>query len=214
MARTGQSCGSGPDARGSGGLDAKTKAYSLNAMETYYDLTDRRGLPENLILLLDSFPREAWAEHPNFAGLVAFWLDRHAMFRKLCAMMGQEAEQAVDGTMSAQTHAQRLRHLGGALVQQLHGHHQIEDVHYFPILRAREDGLARGFDILDRDHHAMDGLLDRFGQSANGVLRGTVEPGHFREVLTGFETLLLRHLTDEEDLIVPVILKHGPDGLQ
>jgi hemerythrin-like domain-containing protein len=99
------------------------------------------------------------------------------------------------------------------LVQNLHGHHQIEDLHYFPVLTRREPRLARGFEILDRDHHALDALLAGFAEDANAVLQGRLEPGAFRERLLGFEAVLVRHLEDEEDLIVPVILKHGPGGL-
>ena len=182
-------------------------------MDKLYDLTDRAQLPEALRVLLEAFPREDWAAHPHFSGLVEFWLDRHEMFRRLCEAMGADAEAVVDGALDPQQMQARLSRYGGALVQQLHGHHQIEDMHYFPLLRRREEALDRGFDILDRDHHAMDGLLQRFADRANGVLRGQVEAGVFREELASFEALLLRHLEDEEDLIVPVILRHGPDGL-
>lgn len=182
-------------------------------MDKLYELTDREGLPQALQVLLDAFPRDQWAAHANFAGLVAFWLERHQMFRQLCAMMGEDAEAVVDGRMDPQKMMARLSRYGSMLLESLHGHHQIEDMHYFPLLRARETRLDRGFDILDRDHHAMDGLLNRFAEGANGVLRGQTEAGHFRAELAGFEALLLRHLADEEDLIVPVILKHGPDGL-
>ncbi|GAA4220503.1 hemerythrin-like domain-containing protein [Sagittula marina] len=182
-------------------------------MDKLYDLTERDGLPESLRVLLETFPREEWESHPNFAGLVAFWLDRHEMFRKLCAVMGTDAEAVMDKKMDPRAMQQRLSQYGGALLQQLHGHHQIEDAHYFPVLRKREKTLDRGFDILDRDHHAMDGLMTRFADGANGVLQGSLETGRFRQELTSFESLLMRHLADEEDLIVPVILKHGPDGM-
>ena len=75
-----------------------------------------------------------------------------------------------------------------------------------------EAPLARGFEILDRDHHALDDLLERFTRSANSVLQGG-EPGPFREELVSFQRFLGRHLEDEEELVVPVILKHGADGL-
>ena len=77
-----------------------------------------------------------------------------------------------------------------------------------------EASLARGFEILDRDHHAMDGLLQEFSDAANGVLQGKVEAGTFQSHVAGFEALLLRHLDDEEDLIVPILLKHGAQGLE
>ncbi|WP_370313451.1 hemerythrin domain-containing protein [Sagittula sp.] len=182
-------------------------------MDKLYDLTERDGLPEALRVLLEAFPRADWQAHPNFAGLVAFWLDRHEMFRQLCEVMRTDAEGVVDGQMDPREMQARLSRYGGMLVQNLHGHHQIEDMHYFPVLKAREARLDRGFEILDRDHHAMDGLIARFADGANGVLRGQREAGIFREDVIGFETLLRRHLADEEDLIVPVILKHGPDGL-
>lgn len=178
------------------------------------DLGKREGLPDALRVLMADFPRDEWQAHAHFAGLVAFWLDRHMMFRQLCDVLKTDAEAAQDGRLAQQQLAPRLSRFGGMLVQNLHGHHQIEDMHYFPLLSRKESALARGFEILDRDHHAMDGLLDRFTRSANGVLQGQAEPGAFREEVLSFEAKLLRHLEDEEDLIVPVILKHGPDGLQ
>ncbi|MCC1494693.1 hemerythrin domain-containing protein [Cognatishimia sp. F0-27] len=177
------------------------------------DLTVRDGLPEALQVLLAEFPRQGWERHPHFAGLVQFWLDRHAMFRKLTAVMLEDAEAAMDARLDPQAHLPRLSRFGGMLVSQLHGHHQIEDTHYFPVLTRIEQPLERGFAILDKDHHALDGLLARFTDAANGVLQGGAEVGPFREELLSFQRFLDRHIEDEEDLIVPVILKHGPDGL-
>lgn len=180
-------------------------------MDTF-DLKERAGLPEGLTALLEAFPRETWNAHPNFSGLVAFWLDRHVLFRKLCHSLSADVEATMDGAMPRAKMAQRLSRHGSMLLQNLHGHHQIEDQHYFPLLSAREAALDHGFRILDRDHHAMDGLIDRFATRAKGVLGGA-ELGPFHTELAEFQRLLLRHLEDEEDLIVPVILKHGPDGL-
>ena len=177
------------------------------------DLRMRAGLPEALRALLEAYPRADWQAHPNFAGLVEFWLDRHLMFRRLTGALREDAEAAVDRRMDPQAHAARLSRYGGMLVSQLHGHHQIEDMHYFPVLTRLETPLGRGFEILDRDHHALDDLLARFTESANAVLQGQSGPGPFHEELLSFERFLHRHLEDEEELIVPVILKHGPDGL-
>lgn len=176
-------------------------------------LATRKQMPQALRALLDSYPRNTWDAHDNFAGLVAFWLDRHLMFRRLTDALRSDAEAAIDRKLDPQSHAARLSRFGGMLVQNLHGHHQIEDQHYFPVLTRAETSLSRGFDILDGDHHAMDGLLERFTKSANGVLQGTQGPGPFHAELLSFEKMLDRHLEDEEDLIVPVILKHGPQGL-
>ncbi|MBS0124716.1 hemerythrin domain-containing protein [Thetidibacter halocola] len=175
-------------------------------------LRARDRLPDALRVLLEQFPRDMWESHRNFAGLVEFWLDRHLMFRRLTEALREDAEAGQDRKIDPQAMRARLSRYGGMLVGQLHGHHQIEDAHYFPVLARREARLETGFAILDKDHHAMDGLLARFTESANAVLQGG-EPGPFRKELLSFERLLHRHLEDEEDLIVPVILKHGAEGL-
>jgi hemerythrin-like domain-containing protein len=108
---------------------------------------------------------------------------------------------------------------GGLFVNQLHGHHQIEDHHYFPLLRQKDVRIERGFDLLDADHHALDGILNRFVEQANGAIQGAGGPdpkaaaGLLRDGLADLGRLIGRHLEDEEDLIVPVILIHGADGL-
>ncbi|SNR81757.1 hemerythrin domain-containing protein [Puniceibacterium sediminis] len=176
-------------------------------------LKDRDRMPEALRVLLETFPRDDWEAHPHFAGLVQFWLDRHLMFRRLLGNLEADAEAAIDRKIDPQAHKARISRYGGMLVSQLHGHHQIEDDHYFPVLGKMEPKLLKGFDILDKDHHALDGLLDRFTSSANAVLQGPGKPGPFHKELLSFGAMLHRHLEDEEDLIVPVILKHGPDAL-
>jgi len=183
-------------------------------------LDDREGLPEALRVLLAEYPREGWASHPNFRGTVQFWLERHMMFRKLAETLRTDAETAIDGGMDPRDFAARLSRFGGMFVSELHGHHQIEDMHYFPVLQRQDDRVARGFDILDRDHHAIDGHLSGFVEAANRVLGDADRKDRFRDgagafhgVVGRFGGLLERHLTDEEELVVPVILRYGPDAL-
>lgn len=178
------------------------------------DLTRRDGLPPALRALCDSYPREDWPSHANFDGLVAFWMDRHLMFRTLCDTLRGDAEALVDGNIDPKRMQGRLSRYGGMLLQQLHMHHQIEDAHYFPKLVRYEADLARGFEILDTDHHQMDDLLEGFAKAANGVLQGQGDAGRYRDEIAAFEGFLLRHLEDEEDLIVPILLKHGARGLE
>ena len=107
------------------------------------------------------------------------------------------------------------------LLSQLDVHHQIEDLHYFPIFRAAEARLARGFDVLEQDHHAIHADMARTAETANALLRalageearrarcGDDYAAASRALLDG----LIRHLDDEEDLIVPLILDRGEDAL-
>jgi iron-sulfur cluster repair protein YtfE (RIC family) len=183
-------------------------------------LDTRAGLPEALRLLVTDYPREGWAAHPHFEGLVAFWLSRHQMFRDLMRVIATDAEAAMDRRIGGRDYAMRLSQLGGGLIQNLHGHHQIEDHHYFPVLRQQDTRIATGFDLLDADHHALDGLIAGFADAANGAIRSVDDPARLTDraadlaaCMADFQRKLGRHLEDEEDLIVPVILKSGGAGL-
>ena len=66
----------------------------------------------------------------------------------------------------------------------------------------------------------MDGAIHELAQAANAVLLAVREgtpaeaaAGALLGRLGAFERLLDRHLTDEEELVVPVILDHPEAGL-
>jgi hypothetical protein len=185
---------------------------------TELSLTTRTTLPDPLRLLLAEFPRADWASHGNFDGLVAFWMDRHLDFRRMIADMAAQTEALLDGRLDPEVFAGRLSRQGGRFLEHLHGHHQIEDAHFFPALSLAEPGLAKGFDLLEADHQAIDAHLAGFVTSANGLLKVWQDPvkrapaaGGFLGAVAGITALLDRHLTDEEELVVPVILRHGPE---
>lgn len=183
------------------------------------DLEHRTGLPDALRVLAETLPREDWERHPNFDGLTRFWMERHLMFRDLVARLSEGAEARLDGRIEPGRHAAETSRYAGFLLSQLHGHHQIEDHHYFPVLRDRDPRIAAGFDLLDADHHALDGILNGFVEQANAAIRGIDGDDPRRDAaalhagLAGLERMIERHLTDEEDLIVPVILRDGSAGL-
>ena len=97
----------------------------------------------------------------------------------------------------------------------------VEDQHYFPKLRRLDGRLETGFDILDRDHHAIDPMLHALAGEANAVL-GALDrreaardaTGQLVATLERFGGFLDRHLVDEEELVVPVLLAHPEAGLQ
>lgn len=180
-------------------------------------LDTREALPDALRALVEQIPRDSWQSHPNFDQLVSFWLERHMMFRKLMEMLQGDARALIDKRMDQRDYANRLGRFGGMFVNELHGHHQIEDHHYFPVLSRAEPDFARGFEILDTDHHAIDATLNRFVERANAVLQSGSDPILFRDAtgklsdeMVAMARLLDRHLEDEEELVAPVLLKHGP----
>ena len=184
------------------------------------DLEERAGLPDALRVLLEKYPRENWASRTPMGGLSQFWLERHLMFRKLLTQLGDDSRTLVDAGMAPESYAERLSRFGGFLIGQLHEHHHVEDAHYFPLLAAREPRLAAGFALLDRDHVALDGHLSTFAADANALLAalqsGDVSGGQDGRLIATLERLerfLDRHLTDEEELVIPVLLEHGEGTL-
>ena len=177
-------------------------------------LATRTGLPDEFRLILAGYPRESWPDHRDFNGLAAFWLDRHLGFRRMLTALTDDAQARIDRRLAPDDHARRLSHLGSRLLGDLIGHHRIEDDAYFPELARLEPRIAKGFEMLDADHHALHALIDRFAKGANAVLHEADErrqrdkAARFLTDLTDFDRLLERHLTDEEDLVLPVVLKH------
>lgn len=179
-------------------------------------LAARHELPDALRVLLAEYPRNGWVHDPGFDGLVRFWLDRHIMFRRILGDLLQSTETLLDHRTSPEDYAVFVAHQGGMFVNGLHEHHTIEDTYYFPKLAKQDARIAKGFDILDKDHHDIDGRLAGFVDAANAVIRHADDrdrlqsvAGAFRADLNTLERLLDRHLVDEEELVVPVILKYG-----
>ena len=180
-------------------------------------LENRDGLPDSLRYLAQSFPSAEWQGHPNFGQLVQFWLSRHAMFRQVTETLLTGAQKVLWSGADIEAFHPRLARMGGFFLQELHTHHTVEDDHYFPQLIGLEPKLDRGFAVLDADHHALDALLDDFAKTANAALQSDAAShrdtlGAFHTHLTRLSRSLERHLQDEEELIVPIILKTGFAG--
>ncbi len=180
-------------------------------------LETRDGWPPELQILLQQYPREVWPGHQNLGEVARFWLDRHNGFRELGGTLLDATADFREGRLTPDQFrrffAPRLQYF----LQGLEGHHQIEDHHYFPVFRAAETRLLKGFDVLEGDHEALHEAIGRTVDAANALL-GTMESdGDARRAATdayadSSERLvqgLRRHLDDEEDLIVPVILDQG-----
>jgi hypothetical protein len=184
-------------------------------------LARRSGWPESLRVLLKKYPREQWQSHANLGDMAQFWLSRHGMFRELATMIQEIEAQFRSGTLPAAEFPQVFVPRLQFLLSQLNAHHQIEDHHYFPIFRAADERLARGFDVLEGDHHVIHADMARVTETANALLRalsGDADTlrGRGDDYAAASGTLLkglVRHLDDEEDLIVPLILDRGEEAL-
>lgn len=187
---------------------------------TRYHISDRTGLPQEMQTLLRDLPRERWQAHPNFREPTENWMRAHQGFRQLGAIVQDDTEAFLNKDMEDQSYAQRLSWFGNLLVRNLHGHHTWEDRSFFPELEAADARFAAGLEMLEADHIELDGLIDDVTRRANRVVKlealdppqMTDEAGPLRDTAERLNRFLGRHLTDEEELVVPIILHHKLRG--
>lgn len=181
------------------------------------DIDSRTGWPDELRVLLEKFPRDSWRSRPS--PVAQFWLDKHDWFRHQCSALKSAGDDYREGRSEAMVFASWLAPRLQNFFAHLHGHHQIEDYHYFPAFRAAEERLAPGFDALAADHELLhEGISDVIA-SVNAffeALRGENPSDATRHAADRYIACseitfrrLLRHLSDEEDLIIPVMLDSG-----
>ncbi len=184
-------------------------------------LDQRRGLPADLIWIYQRYPRDIWQDHQNLGDMSRFWLRRHDMFREVGSMLQRGIDEWREkpddpGSLSAWL-APRINFFLG----QLNDHHQIEDHYYFPLFKGVEPKLGRGFDLLDSDHHVIHEALERNAMTANaffeslskGKENARFAADAYADANEQLVALLARHLADEEDLIIPMILDRGEASL-
>lgn len=177
-------------------------------------------MPEEMRVLLRQYPRDEWGAHPGFKEKTRNWLGAHQMFRRLGGLVRSETERYLDRNRDPDDYAARLSYYGDALVRNLHGHHGWEDYSYFPELSAVDPRFESGLEILEKDHEVLDGVLDRFTGVANRTIKliqldehaARDEAGAVHRDSEVIEAFLARHLSDEEDLAVPIILHHRLRG--
>jgi iron-sulfur cluster repair protein YtfE (RIC family) len=186
------------------------------------DLTNIRSepMPEAMRVLLQDYPRDSWDANPHFKQATQNWLGAHQMFRRLGKIVRTETERYLERNRDPEDFAARLSYYGDALVRNLHGHHGWEDHSYFPELSAADPRFDAGIEILEKDHEALDAVLDQFTQVANRTIKlirldppsAHSEAGALHTVAETIEAFLARHLSDEEELAVPIILHHRLRG--
>jgi len=177
-------------------------------------------LPDEMRLLLNSYPRDTWDDHPGFKDKTRQWLSAHRGFRFLAEKVNDCAETYLDRNEEGDRFARQLSYYGGILVGNLHGHHGWEDRHYFPELSAADPRLDAGLELLEQDHADLDAVLDRFVDVSNRTIKlmqldekqAREEAAGVLESAAAIANFLERHLGDEEDLAVPIILHHRLRG--
>lgn len=142
------------------------------------------------------------------------------MFRQLADVITLDTQELLEKNSDPEAYARRLTRYGNMLVRNLHGHHGWEDHQFFPELEAADERFTRGLEMLESDHEEMDQILANLTVSANRYLKltdlspddATDEVPDILKASESVQGFLARHLTDEEDLVVPILLHHKLRG--
>jgi len=187
-----------------------------------HDLDHRQGLPDEWLFLLKEHPREVWAGHRNLGPLMQFWLNRHNGFRQVAATLDTLLTQFNEGQIPADRFGNMFAPHLQQFLSELHSHHMIEDQHYFPVFIEAEKRLIPGFELLELDHELIHHRIETVVGSANSFL-GKLQTGDRDAICRAADAYagasntliggLIRHLADEEDLIVPLTLERGEHEL-
>ncbi|MEM1298574.1 MAG: hemerythrin domain-containing protein [Pseudomonadota bacterium] len=177
-------------------------------------------MPEELGFLLQRYPREEWEAHPGFKDKTRHWMGAHQMFRRVAERVRLDTEAVLNKDIALDDYVGRLSYFGGNLVGNLHGHHGWEDHEYFPELSAADPRFDAGLELLEQDHADLDLVLDDMTRKANRVIKlSSLDEGQALDeanavlpAAEAIEAFLHRHLADEEDLAVPIILHHKLRG--
>jgi iron-sulfur cluster repair protein YtfE (RIC family) len=152
----------------------------------------------------------------------AFWLEVHEHLRRDAVGLETAGNDYVGGRSSpAQLAVIAAPRLHG-LIAAMHGHHQIEDFHYFPAFRRAEPQLSAGFDRLESEHADLSRSVEA-ALAALRELRETTElptepaaaatqqlaAQRYVDAAAALCRELEGHLRDEEDLVVPLLERSG-----
>jgi hemerythrin-like domain-containing protein len=180
------------------------------------DIDQRTGWPVELCVVLDEYPRETWSD--TRSAMARFWIGKHNYLRRqsdaLQSANDEYRSERVDASRFGAFVAPRLQ----GFLAELHGHHQVEDFHYFPAFRSAEPRLATGFDVLASDHELIHQGIVGVVESINAFLSTIgADGGDSDATKTAADRYiaasrllhdrLARHLADEEDLIIPLMIR-------
>jgi hemerythrin-like domain-containing protein len=181
------------------------------------DIDQRTGWPDELCVVLKDFPRDSWPK--TRSSMARFWIDKHNYLRRQSDALQSANDDYLDKRTAAGQFAGWIAPRLQGFLSELHGHHQIEDFHYFPAFRTAEPRLTTGFDVLAADHELIHQGIAAIVESINAFLTAVQaqapddQDAHRRaadryiEASRILHRRLRRHLADEEDLIIPLMIR-------
>ena len=170
-------------------------------------------LEADWLFLFNELPPDQWFS-ADYAYKTSGWLKVHTNIRKRQRILTQISAGYQSGEYDwAEYRSQLLKRINMHILK-LHQHHSVEDEGFFPEFIRMYPQLQAGFEILGRDHMRLDALLDELQVQNDTLARSNVEDkvlaAQLHQTLVDATDLLSQHLTDEEDLVIPILgLRQG-----
>jgi iron-sulfur cluster repair protein YtfE (RIC family) len=164
----------------------------------------RPALPTECLFMLPHYPRHRWLSsdlHPT----AARWLQAHGWFRTtLDTLIGLRQDAFGVGALQ-QVHT---------FISILDAHHNGESHLYFPLLSAADARIAHAIQVLESDHRQIDAELAEIATqlpdtTATWRAARRIQTTLLFDRLAQLQAPLLRHLADEEDLVIPFLSLRG-----
>lgn len=160
------------------------------------------------LFLYEKLPAIQWYSS-DYAYKTSGWLNVHTNIRKRQRILRQLTEEHLMGALNWDNYRSQVLQRISMHVLKLHQHHSVEDRGFFPDFISSYPQLKRGFEILEKDHVRLDALLDELLGLNDELVKAEVEDKGLAErlhknLVTGTD-FLSQHLTDEEDLVVPIL---------
>ena len=165
------------------------------------------------LFLFNKLPPDQWFG-ADYAYKTSGWLKVHTNIRKRQRILTQISEGYQSGEYDwAKYRSQMLKRINMHILK-LHQHHGVEDEGVFPEFIRMYPQLQAGFEILGCDHVRLDALLDKLQLQNDTLARTEVEDkalaAQLHQTLVDVTNLLSQHLSDEEDLVIPILgLRQG-----
>lgn len=165
-------------------------------------------LESDWLFLYEKLPANQWYSS-EYAYKTSGWLNVHTNIRKRQRILKELSAEYQMGALNWQNYRSQVLPRINQHVFKLHQHHSIEDRGYFPNFVSLYPQLKAGFEILERDHVRLDALLHELQTLNNLLVRQENEDKALAEqihnALIASSDLLSSHLSDEEDLVIPIL---------
>lgn len=170
-------------------------------------------LESEWLFLYEKLPANHWYDS-EYAYKTSGWLNIHTGIRERQRILRQLSAEYQMGALNWANYRSQVLPRISQHVFKLNQHHSIEDRSYFPDFVSMYPQLKAGFEILERDHVRLDALLHELQTLNNLLVRQENEDKALAEqihnALIASSGLLSSHLSDEEDLVIPILgLRQG-----